>query len=271
MPTSSQAGAQVKHSPAVEAAGRAGLLAKGALYAVVGLLAIQIPLGLGGKTTDRQGALRSVAQEPLGEAMLLAIAVGLTGYAVWRFVQAFLDRGDEGTGAKALAKRAGYLGRGVLYLGTAAIAFSLVAGWGAGGGGSEKQETAKVLDWPGGRYLVGAVGLAFVAAGIFNGYRALSAKFRKDLREHQMSSDARPWAIAVGVVGHAARGVVFGLIGIFLLRAAWQFDPKEAIGIDGALRKVAQAPYGPVLLGLVAAGLLAYALFCVVQARYRRV
>lgn len=271
MPTTSEAAATVKHSPAVEAAGRAGLLAKGALYAVVGLLAIQIPLGLGGKATDRQGALRTVAQEPLGEAMLLALAVGLAGYAVWRFVQAFLDRGDEGTGAKGLAKRAGYVGRGLLYLATAALAFSLVAGWGGGGGSSEKEDTAKVFDWPGGRYLVGAVGLAFLAAGLYNAYRSLSAKFRKDLREHQMASDARPWAIALGVVGHAARGIVFGLIGIFLLRAAWQYDAKEAIGIDGALRKVAEAPYGPVLLGLVAAGLLAYAAFCVVQARYRQV
>ena len=86
-----------------------------------------------------------------------------------------------------------------------------------------------------------------------------------------MSSEARPWAIAIGVVGHAARGIVFALVGIFLLRAAWQYDAQEAIGIDGALRKVADAPYGPVLLGLVAAGLLAYGAFCVIQARYRRV
>ena len=266
----SQAAGRVKTSPAVEAAGRAGLLAKGALYAVVGLLAVQIPLGLGGKATDRQGALRSVAQQPLGEVLLLALAAGLAGYAVWRLVQAFLDRGGEGSGAKALAKRAGYLGRALLYLATAFVAFSLVAGWGAGGS-DEKEDAAAVLEWPGGRYVVGAVGLAFLAAGLYNGYRALSTKFRKDLREHQMRSDVRPWVIAVGVVGHAARGIVFALIGVFLLRAAWQYDPQEAIGIDGALGKVADAPHGPLLLGVVAAGLLAYAAFCAVQARYRRV
>lgn len=270
MPTAEVAAGKVKHSPWVERAGRLGLLAKGLLYAIVGLLAIQIPLGLGGETTDRQGALRTVAQQPLGEVLLLAVAAGLVGYALWRFVQAFLDRGDEGHGPKGLAKRVSYLGRGLLYLASAAFAFAIVAGAGSSGG-NEKEETANVLQWPLGRWLVGAVGLGFLAAGAFNAYRSLSAKFRKELREHEMARAARPWAIAVGVVGHAARGVVFGLVGLFLVRAAWRYDPDEAIGIDGALRKVAQAPYGMLALGVVAAGLLAYAAFCLVQARYREV
>jgi formate hydrogenlyase subunit 3/multisubunit Na+/H+ antiporter MnhD subunit len=128
-----------------------------------------------------------------------------------------------------------------------------------------------VLQWPLGRWIVAAVGLGVLAAGLFNLYRALTRKFRKDLREHEMGSQVRSWAIAVGVVGHAARGVVFALVGALLLKAALEYDPTEAIGIDGALRKLAQQPYGPWLLGGVAAGLLAYALFCFVQARFREV
>jgi Domain of Unknown Function (DUF1206) len=261
---------QAAKGPWVEWAGRLGLVAKGAIYAIVGLLAIAVPLGLGGKASDRQGALRTVAEQRYGEALLIALAVGFAGYAIWRFVEAFLDRDNEGSGPKALAKRLGYFGRGLIYAGSCFVAVALVVGAGSGGG-DERKETAKLLDLPLGRWIVGAVGLGFLAAGAYNLYRSLTKKFRKDLREHEMRSDVRSWAIAVGVFGHAARGVVFGLIGLFLLKAAIEYDPKEAIGLDGALRKLAQQTYGEWLLGLTAAGLVAYALFCIVQARYREV
>jgi hypothetical protein len=261
---------QAAQSPWVERAARAGHVAKGALYAVVGLLAVQIPLGLGGETTDRQGALRTIAQQPAGELLLLVLAAGLIGYAAWRFVQAYLDRDDEGTGIKALAKRVSYLARGLLYGALALLALAAVIGWGSGGG-NEQEDTARVFELPGGRWIVAAVGAGFLAAGLYNAYRSVTGKFRKHLREHMLGKAARGWTIVVGVLGHAARAVVFTLVGIFLVRAAWQYDSQEAIGLDGALRKVAQAPYGGFLLGFVAAGLLAYALFCFVQARCRRV
>jgi len=261
---------QAAKGPWVEWAGRLGLVAKGAIYAIVGVLAIAVPLNLGGKASDRQGALRTVAEQPYGEVLLIALAIGFAGYAIWRFVQTFLDRDDEGSGLKALAKRAGYFGRGLIYAASCFIAVALVVGAGAGGG-DERRETAKVLDWPLGRWIVGAVGLGFLAAGVYNLYRSLTEKFRKDLREHEMGSDVRTWAIAVGVFGHAARGLVFGLVGVFLLKAAIEYDAQEAIGLDGALRKLAQQTYGEWLLGLTAAGLIAYALFCFVQARYREV
>jgi Domain of Unknown Function (DUF1206) len=261
---------QAAQSPWVDRAARFGHVAKGALYAVVALLALQIPLGLGGETTDRQGALRTIAQQPAGEVMLFVLAAGLIGYAGWRFVQAFLDRADEGTGLKGLAKRASYLARGLLYAAFAVLALALVVGWGSGGG-SEQEDTARVFELPGGRFLVAAVGAGFLAAGLFNGYRSVTGKFRKHLREHMLGKTVRGWTIVVGVLGHAARAVVFSLVGVFLLRAAWQYDAEEAIGLDGALRKVAEAEHGEVLLGLVAAGLLAYGLFCFVQARCRRV
>jgi hypothetical protein len=247
-----------------------GHVAKGVLYAVVGLLALQIPLGLEGKTTDRQGALRTIAQQPLGELMLFVLAAGLVGYAVWRFVQAFLDRDHEGTGIKGLAKRVSYLARGVLYGGLALVALGLVIGWGSSGG-NEKEETARVFELPGGRWVIAAIGAGFLVAGVYNAYRSVTGKFRKHLREHMLGKAARGWMIVVGVLGHAARAVVFALVGIFLLRAAWQYDAQEAIGLDGALRKVAQTEHGEFLLGVVAAGLLAYGFFCFVQARCRQV
>lgn len=261
---------ELAQSPWVERLGRLGLVAKGVLYGIVGVLALAIPLGIGGKTTDREGALRTVASVPLGEVLLFALATGFAGYAIWRFAQAFLDRDDEGNGLKAVAKRVGYLGRGLLYAGSAFIALAIVGGLGSGGS-NEREETAMVLDWPLGRWLVGAIGAAFLVAGAYNLYRSLTGKFRKHLREEEMCGTERGWTVLVGVVGHAARAVVFGLIGLFLTRAAWQYDPREAIGVDGALRKVAAQPYGGALLAAVALGLIAYGLYCLVQARYREV
>jgi hypothetical protein len=261
---------EVADSPWVERLGRVGLVAKAALYGIVGTLALAIPLGLGGKTTDRQGALRTVAEQPLGEVLLSALAVGFAGYAVWRFMQAFLDRDDEGKGLKALAKRFSYFARGLLYAATAFIAVALIIGIGSGPS-DEREEAAMVLDWPYGTWIVGGIGAAFLIAGAYNLYRSLTQKFRKHLREHEMPRAERQWAIVVGVAGHAARAVVFSLIGAFLVKAAVQFDPREAIGIDGALRKLVEQPYGEALLGVVAAGLLAYGVYCLVQARYREV
>lgn len=261
---------QAGRSPWVGRLGRLGHVAKGVSYAIVGVLAIQIPLGLGGETSDRHGALRTVAQQPFGEVLLLVLAAGLAGYAIWRLAQGFLDRDGDGTGLKGLAKRVSYVARAVVYGSLAFVAVALVVGLGSGGG-NEQEEAAKVFDLPLGRWLVAAAGAGFLGAGAYNAYRSLSRKFRKHLREHELDENVRDWVIGVGVVGHAARAVVFGLIGFFLCRAAWQYDPSEAIGLDGALRKVAQASYGELWLGLVAAGLIAYALFCFVQARYRRV
>jgi Domain of Unknown Function (DUF1206) len=257
-------------SPWVERAGRLGLVAKAAIYGLIAGLALAIPLGLGGKAADRGGALQTVARQPFGEAMLVLLAIGFVGYALWRFTQAFLDREDEGSDLKAIGKRAGYVGRGVIYALLSFSAFAVAVGSGSGGD-NEQKETAKVLDLPLGRWIVGAIGLGFLGAGLFNVYRSATKKFRDKLREHQIDSDARPWAIRVGVFGFAARGVVFGLIGVFLVRAAIQYDPKEAIGLDGALRKLARQAYGEWLLGLVAAGLLAYAVYCLVEARYRKI
>ena len=110
-----------------------------------------------------------------------------------------------------------------------------------------------------------------MGAGLWNLYRGLSRKFEDKWRTGEMSSIARRWGGRAGAAGHVARAVVFGLIGVFVIRAALEYDPKKAIGLDGALQKLAAAAYGPYLLGVTAAGLLAYGLYCFVDARYRDV
>lgn len=258
----------------VEGLGRYGLVAKGISYGLVGVLAAALALSEDGKATSREGAFAQLAQESgYGKPLLVALALGFLAYAAWRIVQAIFDRDREGSDAKALAKRAGYAGRAVIYVALAVAAIQLLDGTGAGqsGGVQEKSVTARILEYPAGRWLVGLVGLAFVGAALFNAYRAFTQKFEENWNVGEMSSTERTWLPRLSSLGLLARFVVFGLIGWFLVKAAWQHDPKEAIGLDGALQKVIQASYGTVLLTIVAVGLLCYALFCFAEARYRDV
>jgi hypothetical protein len=251
---------------------RAGLVAKGITFGIVATLALKVALTGHGKLEDRPRALQTVAQSPFGRILLAVLAVGLAAYALWRFAQALLGRKLETGEREGVLKRIGLAARGIFYAWLAYLCAALVFGaHGSSGGSKKKEATARILDLPLGRWLVAAAGLCVVGAGAYNVYRGLSGRFRKDLKEEQMGSEERRWYSALGVAGHIARGVVFGLVGVFLVRAAWQYDPKEAIGLDGALAKLAHASYGQVLLGVTAGGLLAYALFCLVQARYRDV
>jgi len=264
-------GRRAGRSPWVERLGRLGLVAKGVLYAVVGILAIKVALGGREESPDREGALQTIAQQPFGKGLLVLLAVGLAGYALWQLARGLLDREGEGEDPKGLAKRGSALARGVWYGALAVLTAERIISAGSGGGSKEKQTTAGVFDLPLGRYLVYGAGLALLGVAAFNGYRAVTGKFKKKLKTAEMSDAEEASATAVGVLGHLARAVVFGLMGLFLLRAAWEYDPKEARGLDGALMELAQQSYGGLLLGAVAVGLMAYALYCFVEARYRRI
>ena len=250
---------------------RVGLIAKGVSYVIVAILALRLAFGDGGKATSRQGALATLADEGFGKVLLIGLALGFACYALWRFADAlFGRRGHDDDGASGIAKRLGYAGRGAVYV---ALTYSTVRLLTRSGGQESqntkaKKTTSAVLDWPAGTWLVGLVGLVLIGVGLYNGYRGVTKKF---LEQWNKSDEARPWATRIGVVGLLARAVVFGLIGIFVLKAAIEYDPKEAIGLDGALQKVANASHGPWLLGLVAVGLLAYGVFCFAEARYREV
>jgi hypothetical protein len=256
---------------------RVGLVAKGISYGLVGVLALAVAVGHGGKATSRNGALATIADESWGRIVLVLLALGFAAYAIWRFVQAVAEREDPGDGeakgfAKKWGKRVGYVGRGLIYAGLTYTAVRLLTGSGAEQSQNQKarETTAAIFDWPGGRWIVGAAGLAIIGAGLWNLYRGLSTKFEEKWRGG-MSRTEREWGRGAGLVGHVARGVVFGLIGIFVTKAATDYDAQDAIGFDGALRKLADAAYGPWLLGLTAAGLVAYGVFCLVDARYRDV
>jgi formate hydrogenlyase subunit 3/multisubunit Na+/H+ antiporter MnhD subunit len=254
-------------------AGRVGLVAKGVSYALVGVLAIALAAGLGGRATGREGALEVVADELFGRVLLIVLAAGFAAYALWRLAQAILDRDDEGLDGPGIAKRIGYLGRAVLYGSLTVTALTLLDGTGSkeSDTGEARRQTAEALSWPAGRWLVTAVGVGFLVAAGFNGFRAFTQKFEEKWKTAELDDRTQDWLARIGSIGLLARFVVFGLIGLFLVKAAYEYDPGEAIGLDGALRTVVDGSYGGALLGALAAGLLAYALFCLVEARYRRV
>jgi len=248
-------------------AGRFGLAAQGVSFAIVAVFALMLATGHGGMTADRTVALRALADETLGGVLLIVLAAGFASYAAWRFANAFLDRDNEGDDPKGLGKRAGDLAKGLLYGG---LALSILFGADEGGEKETDEKAAGVLDWPGGRWIVFAVAAGVAVAAIWNLYRGLSRKFEKDL-EVGTSHTVRCWIGRIGLVGLSARGVAFGIIAWFLAKAAYEYDPKEAVSLGGALAKLASATAGDALLGAVAAGLLAFGIFCLAQARYRDV
>lgn len=252
---------------------RTGLVAKGFSYCLVGALAVKLAVGAGGEATSRQGALQTLAHHGFGRVVLAALVAGFAAYALWRFVQAYAEKpAQEDSAAKAWGKRAGYAGRGVVYAGlTYSTLRLLFGGRGQSQDAKAHHSTAVVLSWPGGTWLVGAAGLALLGAALWNLYRGVSRKFEDRWRVSGLSPALRTWGSRAGLVGHVARSVVFGLIGVFVIKAAVDYSPQDAIGLDGALEKLARGPYGPWLLGLTAAGLVGYGVFCFFDARLRDV
>ena len=251
---------------------RWGLLSKGMIYVLVGAIAVHVSVGGRERIADRGGALAAVADHWAGLPLIAAVAVGLAGFAAWRLAEAFLGTSLEGDEKKGVVKRASYVARAVWYGALSGLAFAVL--FGADEEGSSRHEdraSGWLLELPLGRWLVAVVGIGIVAAGAFNIWRGATAGFRKNLKTRKMSHVEDRGFSAIGIVGHIARGLVFGVIGAFLVRAAYQYDPKETVGLDGALSEIVRADYGDTLLGLVASGLLAYGLYCFVEARYREV
>lgn len=247
---------------------RIGIVARGAIHLLVGWLAIRLAMGDLGEQADHRGALDALARQPLGTWLLAAMGVGFLAYAGWRALEAVIDTEDKG-----VLQRIGQALRALLYVGLAATAFRMAFGSTGGeeAGSGSQEVTAGVLGMTGGRWIVAAGGVAVVATGLWNGWRAVSQSFTKRIKEAEMSATGRTWTIRAGVAGHAARMVAYLIVGWFLLRAAWRFDAQEPIGLDASLHAVAQRSYGTVLLLLVGAGVILFGLYQLMLARYREV
>jgi hypothetical protein len=261
------AGEGVVRSTGFELLSRAGFVARGLIYGIIGVLALKLAIGHGGKLTNQQGALHTVAHQPFGKFLLILVAIGLGSYSLWRFARAVLGHGPEGSDSRF--DRLAALASGVVYLALCFIAIRILTG--SGGSANADKTTAGVFGWPAGTWIVGAAGLVLIGVGLYQGYRGVTKDFLDDSKTEEMSPTVRTWIGWIGLVGHLARMVVFTLVGVFLVKAAVEYDPRAAVGLDGALAKLLNHSYGPLLLGVVAAGLIAFAVYSFSDARFRRI
>jgi len=265
------AGEDVARSKHFEWLARAGLVARGVVYGLIGILAIKVAFGSGGETTDQQGALKTIAGQPFGKVLLILVAIGLAGYALWRLVRAAIGHGPE-TGEDDAKDRISGVVSGIAYGALCFTAVKILIGSSSSSSSSKTEKaTGGVLDWPLGRYLVIVAGLVVLGVAVDQALKGIKQKFREDAKTGEMSPRVDQAYTAVGVVGHLARAVVFALIGWFVIKAAIDYDPDKAVGLDQALAKLSSSAFGPVVLGIVAAGLIAFACYSVLDARYRRV
>jgi hypothetical protein len=275
VPTASSARAQAEgsarraaNSGALDKAARLGFLAKGLVYALIGLLAVQVAFG-GSERTDQKGALQTIAEKPGGSVVLWLMVIGFAAYAGWRLSEAAWGRRDETDEKKRTAKRIGSAINGLVYLFFGVLAFKTVTG-SSSSSSSSSDVTAKALEWPGGQVLVFVAGLVVIAVAVGLTIRGLKTDFEKHLNTGQMSRTTFTAVRRLGQVGYICRGAVFAVVGILVCKAAMDQQPGKAQGFDVALKSLAGAPGGPVLLVIAGLGLVCFGAYCWAEARYRR-
>jgi Domain of Unknown Function (DUF1206) len=262
---------RASQSPLMGWLARAGLAARGVMYVLIGIIALQIAFGQHGHQADRSGAVHLVTKTSFGMVALWLLVIGFAGMALWRLSEAAYGAAEP-DGHKASTRLAS-LARAVFYgfVTYSILEYALGIGAPQSSNRQSRDLTAHVMKFPGGRILVGLIGLAFVVAAARLAYHAYKKKFLKKLDLSSTSSTTYRVVERLGQIGGIARGAVFATVGIFLIVAAFQFQPHKAKGVDSALRTLAHTPFGPWLLVLVAAGLVTFGVYSFCEARWRRV
>ena len=251
---------------------RTGFVARAVTYGVIGGLTVSLALGAGtdGAAPSQQGALALLGRSVLGRAALVVIAAGLLGYTVWKLDQAWHGHGPEGGGDPETFDRVSNLGGAIVYAAFCAVAVRALLG-SAGNGSSQPRHTAAgVLGWTGGPVLVGAAGVALLAISAYQAYDGVSGHFAREAKQEEMDARERRTYLLLGRIGLTSRALVFALVGWFVLRTAIDFNPRKAVGLDGALGRLHGTAYGPWLVGLAALGLLTFSVYSLLEARFRR-
>src|SRR3954452_10592020 len=260
------------NSDALEKLARVGLLAYGVVHLLVAWLALQLAWGGGGGSADQSGAMATLAAEPFGKTLLWVLAVGLIALALWQLAELLMKvpglRGSGEQKKKAVTGAVKTVAKTVVYAFLAITAIRFAAGGGKSSSGQQQQTVAGVVSWPGGRFLVGVAGLVMIGIGVHHVRKAVNKRFLKEIDISRASAGQRRAIERLGQVGYPAKGVALALVGGLLIWAAVTFDPKKASGLDGAMRTLLNAPFGKVLLTLVAIGIAAFGVFCLFRARY---
>jgi uncharacterized protein DUF1206 len=265
-----QAARKAARSDALKLTTRFGFLGYGLVHALIGWLALEIGWGRAPHEGDQSGAFRTLAGQPLGKVLLILVAVGLAAMTVWQLLAATVGHTDERK-TRRRVERVVSAGRMLVYAGLAWTAFQVVTG--AGGSSAEQQQhtTESLMTHPAGRWLVGVAGVAVAGVGIGMALYGLLRKFERNLRTRLMNEAAERTAVWLAIIGYAAKGIAFAIVGVLLVVAAVHADASRSRGLDEALRTLARQPFGETLLAIVAAGFFAFGAYCIFQARYRKV
>lgn len=261
-------GSRLANSRVLTAGARVGLAARAVVWMLMGVLAIAIAVGGTHRQADQQGALATLAAQSGGSVLLVVLAAGLACYALWRLVEAIFGTRGESSAKDRLAS----LIRAIMYT---VLCFTTVSVLTGSSGSSQDQRqkglTAQVMQYTGGRWLVGIVGLVVVGVGIYFTQQGVRRDIYGHLDEHKVARKMRPAVTALGVFGNTARGVVIALAGVFVIAAAVTANPHDSTGLDGTLRSLAQESFGPAVLVIAGAGLIAFGLFGVAEGVWSKV
>lgn len=258
-------------NPLLELLERLGYAVRGTLYAVMGLLALGIALRIGGgQATDLSGSLVFLISNPFGKLVLIIIAIGLGAYSVWGFIRAIFDPLHRGSDASGYMARLGFVTSAISYAAIVIFALRILAGSGGASGDSTQKAIASILNHPGGGAVTVIIGLVAIGVGFGQFLEAYRATFAQDLKGTEMSETERKRAIALGRFGMFARGVVFLVIGWFVVQAGIHHDPGQVQGFGGAFLFLLNQPFGRVLMGIIALGFVALGLHSFACARWIR-
>ena len=258
-------------NPLLELLERLGYVVRGALYAVMGILALGIAVSArGGQATDLTGSLVFLVSNPFGKLVLMVAAVGLTAYSFWGFTRAIFDPLHRGSDASGYAARLGFVSSAISYAAIVIFAVKILVGSAGASTDGTRKTIASILVHPGGGWLTIVIGLVAIGIGLGQFLEAYRATFQADLKGAEMSESERRFAIQCGRFGMAARGVTFLVIGWFVVQAGIHNDPSKAQGFGGAFLFLLNQPFGRVLLGVVALGFVALGLHSFACARWIR-
>lgn len=253
-------------------AARFGLVAKGVVYCLSGMIALLASMNIGGKSAEdagTEGIFGFIRDQPFGKWIVLALAFGLSFYAIWRFVQALKDTEHKGNDKKGIAQRVAYLVSGVGYAGIALYSYKVFIG-SYSNGDSNQRSVSKLMEMPFGKWLVIIVALIMIGTGCVQIYRAISGKYKKYVRS-ALRKEAAPWITTAGIAGYTARGIIWLIIGWLFIKAAIHYDAKKAGSSDAAFKWLSESSYGSFLMGTVAFGLICYGVFMFLRAKYQSI
>ena len=260
-------------SPFVEKFARIGYASRGAIYTLVGLLSLMAALG---QRPNAVGGSRSVMQQifhqQFGQVLLVALAFGFACHACWQLILAIYDPEFEGTDRRGVMKRIGYFFSAAFHVALVVFAIKLMLGYThrSDDDATARSWSATIMSYPAGRWGLAGIGIGFVVYGVFRIYKGCKAKLDR-IDFSSLRTATREWICRTCQIGIVARGLVFVLVGIFFIIAAYERKPNQAHGLSGALDALRNQPYGAWLLAIVAIGLIAYGFYEFVRAALRRI